>query len=157
MKKIVSVFIVLGIASFSTSCASIYTRIDDPHHESGTLYPGTRHYVSEFPPMPGSSMSELWGPELEACIFCVGLPISIVDVVLSTVYDTIALPYDCIQAVRSRDNPTKASRPDGYLEQKRKEQPYLTLEDRRRLRDARVKQKEESNKSIQATPEGAPD
>lgn len=38
---------------------------------------------------------------------------------------------------------------DRYLDQKRKEQPYLTLEDRRRLRDARLKQKEESDQGLE--------
>ena len=80
-------------------CSSLTAR-SEADHRPGTLYPGVEAYISEFKeePIPEDHPDRAYR-DLGCILAPIIIPIVTVDFALSTVYDTIALPYDATRRI----------------------------------------------------------
>jgi uncharacterized protein YceK len=107
--KAITMSLVVAYLTFCTGCASILSRSSE-NHEPGTLYPGTKTYLRNLSPENRASAdgaeSQSMGPVMQAVLIVLVAPVAICDFILSTTFDTVALPYDAMQGTNTTNNPS---------------------------------------------------
>jgi uncharacterized protein YceK len=110
MKTIHLVHVLVCSAWLCAGCASITAR-SKSDHVPGTLYPGPKVYFNNWDSVgnvlnDNQDRYEASGPVVRGIMFTVALPFVAGDIVASSVFDTLALPYDCFAGRGSRETAT---------------------------------------------------